>query len=125
MKADTTFKPHDAVELVANFHFLSKGPSASANKAVMGITYSFTNDSVQGITRQIMGSGMQRLYLKADSAFEIRNVSGFIYYPKKKGQSSNLLIDNIRLTRYHSKELPSVPNDTLKAEPKPAESDQQ
>ncbi len=116
LKADTSFRQRDALELVADFHFLSKGGSVAAGNAVMGITYSFTNDSVQGATRLVLSSGLQRLYLKPDSAYDIRNVSGFIYYCAAKGKPSDLLINNIRLTRYHAKDLLPVPADTLKPE---------
>lgn len=113
LKADTSFKQRDAFELVADFHFLSKGAQHTHGKAVMGIVCSFTNDSVQGVTHQVLTSGIQRLYLRPDSAYDIRNVSGFIYYRSVKDQSSDLLIDNIRFTRYHTKELPPIPVDTL------------
>ena len=120
LKADTSFRQRDALELAADFHFLSKGGSVVPGKAIMGITYTFANDSVQGTTRLALSSGSQRLYLKPDSAYDIRNVSGFIYYRAAKGERSDLLINNIRLTRYHAKELAPIPVDTLKPEtPKP------
>lgn len=113
LKADTTFKLRDAVELVADFHFLSENDKEHSGEAVMGVTFFFSNDSVQGTTRKIHSSGRARLYLQPDSAFEIRSVSGFIYYPKGERQSaSSLLINNIRLNRYHAKEPMPLPADT-------------
>ena len=113
LKADTTFKQRDALELMADFHFLSENNNL-LGEAVMGITLFFTNDSVQGATRPVHGPGRQRLYLKPDSAFEIRNVSGFIYFPDREKQAASLLLNNIRLNRYHAKVLPVLPTDSVK-----------
>lgn len=115
LKADTSFKQRDALELVTDFHFLPKDTHSSVEKAIIGITYSFTNDSIQGITQRVLASGIKRLYLKPDSAYDIRNISGFIYYQGEK----DLLVNNIQLIRYHEKELPlSIPGDTLRLDAK-------
>lgn len=39
---------------------------------MMGLKVSFDNDSVQGLTRVVSGNGVQRLYLRPDSAFEFK-----------------------------------------------------
>ena len=49
LKADTTFKPHDAMELTAYFHFMPKKGRISG-KAVMALNFYFDNDSIQGLT---------------------------------------------------------------------------
>lgn len=102
LKTDTTFKPLDAVELKANFHFLPE--KGASGKAVMALNFYFENDSIQGLTRTVTHSGEQRLYVKADSAFTFQSLSGFIYYVNEKDPKASLLVDDIRLIRFHNQE---------------------
>lgn len=102
LKADTSFRTRDAMVLMADFHFMPKTVS-SGGRAVIGLNFYFDNDSVQGITRTITASGPQRLYLRPDSAFTIRNISGFVYYSNEKNVEGSLLVNDIHLTRYHMK----------------------
>lgn len=121
LKADTSFKERDGLELKADFHFVSQVAKTSGRQAVMGLTFYFSNDSVQGITRRVQSSGIQRLYLRPDSAYEIRSVAGFIYYADENKRPSELLLNNIKLTRFHIKDLPPVPADTLNGRNIPTE----
>ena len=114
LKTDTTFKSQDAMELQADFHFIPS--KATSGKAVMALNFYFDNDSVQGLTRIVTRPGKQRLYLRPDSAFTIQSVSGFIYYSNNEHPDASLLVDDIRLTRYHNHEMPQEPVDTLKLE---------
>ena len=61
------------------------------------------NDSVVGRVKDITCSGVQTLYIKPDSAFAIKSVSGFIYYMDSDSSTNKpgLIINNIALTRYH------------------------
>lgn len=72
----------------------------------MGLNVTFDNDSVQGITRVVSGSGMQRLFLRPDSAFNFKNVSGFMYY--SGAEKSSVLLSGIQLMRYRMHETPAV-----------------
>ena len=114
LKTDTTFKPQDAMELQADFHFIPS--KATSGKAVMALNFYFDNDSVQGLTRIVTRPGKQRLYLRPDSAFTIQSVSGFIYYSNNEHPDASLLVDDIRLTRYHNHEMPQELVDALKLE---------
>lgn len=114
LKTDTTFKPQDAMELQADFHFIPS--KATSGKAVMALNFYFDNDSVQGLTRIVTRPGKQRLYLRPDSAFTIQSISGFIYYSNNEHPDASLLVDDIRLTRYHNHEMPQELVDTLKLE---------
>lgn len=98
-KADTTFKPKDTFVWEADYNFL---PSGTRAEVIVGLTVSFANDSVQGVTGRMTGAGTQRFYLKADSA-SIRGVNGFIYFKADTLHPSSVLISNIRLTRIHDK----------------------
>ena len=100
------------MELTANFHFMPKTGRASG-KAIMALNFYFDNDSVQGLTRMITSSGRQRLYVRADSAFTIRSISGFVYYMDEKNPETSVLVDNIRLTRYHNLEEEKAEMDTI------------
>lgn len=100
LKADTTFKPKDALALTADFHFIPE--TSSDAKAIMGLNFYFDNDSVQGLTRTITSSGTQQLYLQPDSAYHIKNISGFVYYISGKEKNESVLLHKIRLMRYHS-----------------------
>lgn len=102
LKTDTTFKPRDAMELKADFRFIPSGGKSA--KAVMALNFYFDNDSVQGLTRMVTRSGTQRLYLRPDSAFAIQSVSGFIYFMGEEERGVSLLVNDIHLTRYHTKE---------------------
>lgn len=111
LKADTTFKPRDAMELQADFRFIPS--KATSGQAVMALNFYFDNDSVQGLTRIVTRSGRQRLYLRPDSSFTIQSVSGFIYYSNEESSDVSLLIDDIHLTRYHCHEKMEEAFDTL------------
>lgn len=112
LKADTSFRTRDAMVFTADFRFMPE-VGRGGGRAVMGLNFYFDNDSVQGITRAVTASGPQRLYLRPDSAFTIRNISGFVYYTNDKDEKGSLLVNDIRLTRYHMKEKVRITSDTL------------
>lgn len=119
LKADTTFKPNDAMELVADFHFTPIACPAAGKRAVMALRFQFDNDSVQGATRIVTTSGTQRLYVRPDSAFQLKSVDGFVYYSQKDaGADGGVLVNKIRLMRYHRPELKraDAPSDSVKAQ---------
>lgn len=107
-KADTSFHPKDKLALEAYCSFMPKGKALG--KIVMGLNVTFDNDSVQGITRVVSGSGMQRLVFRPDSAFKFKNVTGFMYYSGE--QKSSVLLSNIQLMRYrvHEESVTTVPD---------------
>lgn len=100
LKTDTSFRVHDALEWTADFKFLSKAKQADA-KAIMGLNFTFDNDSTQGITHVVTKSGRQKLQLKADSAFAFKTVNGFIYYLNESSERGSVLISDIHLIRHH------------------------
>lgn len=99
LKADTSFRPKDAMILEAYFTFMPQ--DGSGQKAVMGLNFTFDNDSTQGITQVVSSSGRQRLTLKADSTYKFKNVNGFIYYDGGRETQGSVLICDIHLTRRH------------------------
>ncbi len=101
LKTDTSFKVKDELAFEADLSFLPR--EKSVGKAVMSMKVTFDNDSVQDVTRVMERSGHQRLYLRPDSAFEYKSVSGFIYYMKDSCLRGDLLVSDIRLVRTHPK----------------------
>ena len=111
LKADTTFKPLDALCLEANFTFFSPD-SIAESEAVVGLNFKFKNDSTQSLVKTVTASGKQDFYLKADSAFTFESVTGFIYCSSKDSVGGDVLVNNIRLMRYHDKgDVPAVSGD--------------
>ena len=117
------FQAEDALVFEAGFLFMPQhNPSA---KAVIGLNFYFENDSVMGKTQVVTASGPQRLYFKPNSAFQFKNVSGFVYYTDdQKHPEASLLLHDIRLMRYHDKnngvqspeEKPGLQADSLAAD---------
>ena len=102
------------MELTADLRFIPFDKEmGSSPKVVMGINYCFENDSVQGMTQTFRSSGPCRLYFKPDSAFAIRSINGFIYYTSGKKPSGSVLLNDIRLMRYHKIEPRFESLDTL------------
>lgn len=75
----------------------------------------FENDSIISETKRVTESGIKRIRLQSDTLGAIKEVKGFIYYPRKKTPHT-LLTDGITLMRYHSNDTLSVLNDSLKTD---------
>ena len=102
IKADSNFHPRDKFLWDMDFHFFAKG------SAIMGISVTFDNDSVVGETRQISQSGRQSICLMPDSAYRMKMMNGFILVPNDSLQNPNILINNIKLMRYHQEQTDST-----------------
>lgn len=107
LRADTSFKPRDGMTWEADFLFMPNTPGKA--KAVMGLNFTFANDSTQGITRVITSPGVQRLTLRADSAYEFKTINGFIYYDADPRTESSVLVSGISLTRNHASGASAAP----------------
>ena len=81
----------------------------------MGMQIQFENDSIISETKRVTESGIQRIRLQSDTLGAIKEVKGFIYYPRKKTPHT-LLTDDITLMRYHSNDTLPVLNDSLKTD---------
>ena len=95
MKTDTTFHEGDTFLWEADFHFVSKG------KVLMGINMLGENKEVAGETLQVDSSGHHSIYLKTDTAFQVKTLNGFIFVPEDSTTHTHVLVHNISLTRYH------------------------
>ena len=108
MKADTTFRPLDALALEANFTFFSKD-SISDIQAVVGLNFNLKNDSTHSVTKKVNTSGLQKIYLKSTTESAFDNITGFIYCMAPDSIQGNVLVSGIRLMRYHDKEGSGTP----------------
>jgi hypothetical protein len=46
-------------------------------------------------------SGHHSIYLKTDTAFQVKTLNGFIFVPEDSTTHTHVLVHNISLTRYH------------------------
>ena len=102
LKADTTFRPLDALALEANFTFFSPDSIAAA-KAVVGLNFVLNNDSTHSLVESVNTTGRKRFYLKSTTQSAFNNVTGFIYCDAPDSVKGNVLVSGIRLMRYHDK----------------------
>ena len=103
--ADTNFKQHDELVWKMRYTFLSN--KHIPDTAVMAMYMRYENDSLIQVVKKVVRSGVDSLVLKSDSAYQMKELKGFIYYPgndKKKV----LLIDNVTLMRYHHPQADSI-----------------
>lgn len=108
LKADTSFHQNDALVLVADYNFMSS-VKKNTSKAVVAMNIVFKNDSTQGISATFKTSGSHELYLRADSAYNFKSVTGFVYFSNPDSLDASLLISNIRLMRYRNGSYSSKP----------------
>ena len=107
IKTDSNFHPKDKFIWDMDFHFFAKG------NAIVGMSVTYNNDSVVGEMRQISQSGRQTICLTSDSAYQMKTMNGFIYIPNDSLQDPNILINNIKLMRYHREQTDSVSTDSI------------
>lgn len=97
--ADTNFKRHDELIWKMRYTFLPY-PKNINDTAIMAMYIKYANDSSVQVTKEIISSGVDSVILKSDSAYEMKNIRGFVYYPGKDS-ARPLLVDQITLIRYH------------------------
>lgn len=100
LKADTTFRPFDALALEADFMFFPPN-NVSSSQAIVGLNFVFKNDSTLSLVENVKTSGKKKFYLKSKTSSAFNNITGFIYCTAPDSTSGNILISNIRLMRYH------------------------
>ena len=101
-KADTNFHAKDAFSLNMDIHFLKPG------ELTLGMNVIYSNDSVIGKTLQVNKSGKQTIFVHTDSAYQIKELNGFIYVNNDTIKDPRILINNISLMRYHKQEADTL-----------------
>ena len=102
LKADTTFRQKDALELEANFTFFTPD-SISTTKAIVGLNLTMRNDSVHSLVETVNTSGIKRFHVKSTTKSAFDRVTGFIYCTAPDSVRGNVLVSGIKLMRYHDK----------------------
>lgn len=84
------------------------------NHATMGMSLLFKNDSTIGLSQELTQSGKHSLSITTDSAYQIKDIIGFLYVHHRdsvhtcdslnKPSHTPLLISEISLMRYHRKD---------------------
>ena len=99
LPADTNYKDRDTLIWEVRYRFLEPMPvgSQTATMAMQIIYEKDTLNRVESITK----SGLQKIRLYADTLGAIKEIKGFIYYPKGTQKENTLLADRLALTRYH------------------------
>ena len=119
LTADTTFHERDSLCFLLDYRYHGQRTD-SLQKAVMGLTLHFKNDSVLHAWQRLQAVGPARmeLALQSDTLGALRNVSGFVYLPNDE-QSASLRLLSARVMRYHAKDSLKLDSDTIQ-EAKPA-----
>lgn len=107
--SDTTFYDRDRLVFNARFRFPEGNPD-SAYAPVMALQMNYRTDSTTLLQHRVMREGWQHLRVGADSLGQLRDVRGFIYYPRQKNtvRRATVSIDDISLMRYHSSDSVAV-----------------
>ncbi len=119
LPSDSNFKERDTLVWKVRYQFLGNVPD-TALTALMAMQIIFENDSIISATQRVVNSGTQSICLQSDTLGAIREVKGFIYYPREKTPHT-LVLDKITLMRYHSNDTLQTLNDSLQSDsvPKP------
>ena len=105
--SDSNFKARDTLRWSVRFAFAASDMCDSLHAPVMALQMRFANDSVIGDYVQVREEGRQMLTLTSDTLGDIKEVSGFVYYPRQDSVRP-LVLDGISLMRYHARGVDSL-----------------
>ncbi|NDW12922.1 DUF4296 domain-containing protein [Bacteroides sp. 214] len=98
LSSDTNFYARDTLVWSVNHTFINV--LDSLEYAIMAMTVQY-KDSLVSEVRRVVDSGRQTIVLQSDTFGNIKEVNGFVYYPRGK-KPNVLLLSDISLYRYHS-----------------------
>lgn len=101
LPSDVNFRGNDTLKWVVGINFLDTIPEDSVNHPMMAMQVSYSKDTILHAISRIDTTQLAKLTLFADTLGDIKEISGFIYYPNKRVKQA-LLIDTISLMRYHA-----------------------
>jgi hypothetical protein len=101
LAADTNYKLNDKFIWQSDV-ILADGRTDSKNAPVFSLQLVYENDSIIGVTRQVVRSGRTRIILGDDQIGRIKSINGFIYRPLSDGANGDVIVGNIALMRYHT-----------------------
>ena len=106
LPSDSNFKARDTLRWSVYFAFSGESYD-SLDAPVMVMQIRFVNDSVIGCSEQVREEGMRMLTLAGDTLGDIKEVNGFVYYPRQDNVRP-LMMNKITLMRYHARAVDSL-----------------
>ena len=102
---DLNFEDNDTLKLNARIRYLNATTQRirAEEAAVISLSLRYRNDSVISRLQKVTTDRKQTFTLYANSLGRIREVYGFIYFPKQK-DNRIMLADSVSLIRLHAKE---------------------
>ena len=114
--SDPNFEERDTMRWSLRFRYPKRRPD-SLSVPVMAMQIVYDKDTLISKAQRIDSTGVYSLSLYADTLGRIKEVYGFVYYPPQPSVARALLLDSIRLMRYHAKDSLVLPaSDTLQVE---------
>lgn len=109
LTTDSNYKSRDRIVWSANYSFMpSDEDSLRTDAAIMSLAIRFLNDSVLVKEKRIAESGVDSLELFTDSAYLFKEIKGFIYYINDDSLKRELLLNDVKLMRYHRSIIESL-----------------
>lgn len=105
LPSDTNFHDRDTLRWSMRFRYEpgALSPADTLYAPVLSLQVFYEGDSVRQDILRARKPGEYTLSVWADSLGKIKEVNGFVYYSRPQAGGSTLLIDQVRLMRYHAK----------------------
>ena len=101
LPSDSNFYDRNTLRWNVRYSFLQETPD-SLHAPFMALQVTYDSDTTLNASCYLRRAGMETLTLHADTLGQIKEISGFIYYPMQASASHGLLIDSVSLMRYHA-----------------------
>lgn len=107
IETDSTFHVRDSLCLIADVSLLGK--LDSTQRVIGGLSLTFNNDSIIGVTASLKKDGRLTLSLRPDTALTYRAIHAFFYLtPPAQAQSGMAVLHHLQLLRYHVKDTSAL-----------------
>jgi len=114
MPSDSNFMARDTISWEVDLHYLENNPD-SAQAAIMSMLIQYENDSIIDEFKRLYESGHHVIRLQSDTLGTIKDIKGYIHYPVQRDTIKNILVTNVSLFRYHSRDSLALPTDSIAA----------
>lgn len=113
LPSDSNFRERDTLVWKVRYRFIEDTPDSTLS-ALMAMQITYENDSIISEMKTITSSGVESIYLQSDTLGDIKEIKGFIYYPREKTPRT-LITDQITLMRYHSTDSLYTSSDSIQS----------
>lgn len=101
LPTDSNYKDRDTLVWEVNYRFLEPMLTDSLRAVMMAMQVIYEKDTINHL-QTVTNPGMQQIRLYADTLGAMKEIKGFIYYPRLGEEKGGpLLADHFMLTRYH------------------------